>query len=235
MKNYFILIALSISCATTVAQVSSDTAHSSRKIIYILPDGSILENNKLDSLYKAWGQDRVAVVHTKEDDEKGIIHLVRITDEMMQKSKADDDRSKEIFDAMLNKPAPDFTLTDLQGDRWSLKKLRGKIVVLNFWFTTCGPCIREMPELNKLVELYDNKNFVFLGLTYNNAEEARTFLEKRSFRYTLLPGSGKVDEKYRISSWPTSIVIDRNGYVKMIINSDPKIREKLEAVINSLK
>lgn len=235
IKNYLMIVAFGIACKSAVAQQPSDTTGSSKQIIYMLPDGSILENEKLDSLNNAWGKDRLTMMHSKEDDEKGIVHLVRITDEMMQEGKARDERRKEAFKAMLNKPAPDFTLTDLQNKRWSLKKLRGKIVVLNFWFTSCSPCIREMPELNKLVELYNNKNVIFLGLSFNNAGQIKTFLQQHSFHYTLLPDSDGVDKKYQVSSWPTNIVIDKNGYIKMIVNSDPKIREQVEAVINSLE
>lgn len=136
---------------------------------------------------------------------------------------------------MINKPAPDFELKDMKGNRWSLRELRNKIVVLNFWFTTCSPCIQEMPELNKLVQAYSNKNVVFLALTDNSKEQVKKFLLKRSFSYTPLLDSHDVDEKYKVYSWPTSIVIDKSGYVKTIVNSNPKIREELESVINAIQ
>ncbi|MFT3823662.1 MAG: TlpA disulfide reductase family protein [Chitinophagaceae bacterium] len=232
IKNYFFLIVLHISCISALSQVSSNTTSPSKKTVYLLPDGRVFEIDKLDSLNNAWGQGRVALSHSKEDDAKGIVHLVRITDEMLRKGK---DINDSIQAAMINKPAPGFELADLRGKQWSLKKLRGKIVVLNFWFTTCTPCIREMPELNELVRKYDSSNVVFLGLTFNNAKQVSTFLKERNFSYTLLPGSQEIDKKYQVSSWPTSIVIDRNGIMKMMIHSDPKIREKLEAVINSIQ
>jgi peroxiredoxin len=163
------------------------------------------------------------------------MRLVRITDEMKQKMDDQRNKSKQGFAAMLNKPAPDFELKDLQGKRWSLKELRGKIVVLNFWFTSCAPCIQEMPELNKLVRAYDSKNVVFLGLANNKAKQVETFLQKHTFTYALLPDADEVANKYQVSSWPTSIVIDKKGDVKIITGSSPKIREELEAAINSLQ
>jgi len=218
----------------TAAQTTSQTMHISKETTFLLPDGSVLAPDKLDSLSKAWGEDRVMFRHSAADDEKGIMRLERMTDEIKQKMDNQRNKSNQKFNAMLNKPAPDFELLDLQGKRWSLKDLRGKIVVLNFWFTSCPPCIEEMPELNKLVQEYGNQNVVFLGLTYNNAAQVNTFLQKRTFSYKQLPNSHAVNTKYQVSSWPTSIVIDKEGTIKMIIGSSPKIREELETVINAL-
>ena len=235
LKSCLIIVALNISWMCAMAQVSSDTTRSTTQIIYLLPDGRVLANEKLDSLTKAWGKDRTRFRHNAEDDAKGIMHLVRLTDQMLQQLEEENNKSRKTVAAMLNKPAPDFELTDLQGNRWSLKDLRGKILVLNFWFASCAPCIKEMPELNELVRINDGKDVIFLALTFNNAEQVKTFLKKRIFNYHLIPNSHEVDKKYQVSSWPTSIIIDKNGHVKKVMNSSPKIREELEAVIVSLK
>jgi len=202
---------------------------------YLLPDGRALAADKMDSLNEAWGKGRVLFTHSKADDEKGIIRLTRLTDEMQQEFENQRKERQKAFAAMLNNPAPDFELKDLQNNRWSLKELRGKIVVLNFWFTSCAPCIQEMPELNQLVQSYDSKNVVFLGLTHNDAKQVNTFLQKHAFSYTQLPGSHEVDKKYQVSSWPTSMVIDKEGNIKKIIGSSPKIREELAGAINALQ
>jgi peroxiredoxin len=219
----------------TAGQATGKTIQLPKQTTYLLQDGSVLAPDKLDSISKAWGEDRLAFQHGPEDDEKGIMRLVRITDEMKQKMEDQRNKSKQGFAAMLNKPAPDFELKDLQGNRWSLKELRGKTVVLNFWFTSCAPCIQEMPELNQLVRKYGSKNVVFLGLANDNAKQVNTFLQNHTFSYVLLPASQEVANKYLVSSWPTSMVIDKEGNVKMIVGSSPKIREDLEAVINALK
>jgi peroxiredoxin len=62
-----------------------------------------------------------------------------------------------------------------------------------------------------------------------------TFLQKQTFNYTILPDSREVNNKYQVSSYPTSMVIDKEGNVKKIIGSSPKIREDLETAINALK
>jgi peroxiredoxin len=220
---------------TAGAQATGKTTYKLPQATLILPDGKVLDPSKLDSLYKAWGDGRVTLMHSREDDEKGIVRVVRVTDEMIKQQQERENKQKLAFAAMLDKPAPDFELKDLQGNRWSLQKLRGKVVVLNFWFTSCAPCIQEMPALNKLVESYNSKEVVFLALAFNDTKQVNTFLQTHTFSYTILPGSGEVDKKFNISSWPTSIVIDKEGNIKKIMNASPKIREDLATAIDALK
>lgn len=233
-KTWFIIFLLIISCAQSDGQVSQDTTHSAQQTTWLLPDGSVLPAGKWDSLENAWGKGRIAFSHTEEDDKKGIVHLVRITDEMIKQMKDKTREEEKTLAALINNPAPAFELKDLGGTQWSLAQLRGKVVVLNFWFTSCAPCIREMPELNQLTKSYNADKVVFLGLSFNKADQVRLFLMEHTFDFVLLPGSASVDEKFHISSWPTSMVIDKKGIVKKIIHSNPEIRKELAASIDSL-
>lgn len=202
---------------------------------FIMPDGSVLPNEKFDSVSKAWGEGNMSFMKKSADDEKGVIYLVRVTEEMKEANRKRELETKRAYDAMIGKPAPDFELKDLQGNNWSLKALRGKVVVLNFWFTTCAPCVAEMPELNKLVKAYDKKEVVFLSLTFNDAARVSRFLQEHTFSYTHLPGSGEVDKKYNVAAWPLSIVIDKEGIVKKLVNSLPTIKETLAAAIDAAR
>lgn len=230
-KNFLITIVLALSYSNAAGQNTSEV-NSANKTTYLLPNGKELKNDKMDSLKSAWGKDRVLFKHSQLDDEKGIMHLVRETEEMVKKSEEMSAKRALAFNGMLNKPAPHFELKDLQGKTWSLKELNGKTVVLNFWFTSCAPCIKEIPELNRLAEEYRGKDVVFLGLTYNTPEQVRTFLKKRQFDYVLLPDSKEIDSQYHINSWPASIVVDKNGIVRSIMNYSPNIREELKKSIS---
>src|ERR687893_223477 len=64
--------------------------------------------------------------------------------------------------------APAFSLTSMDGKKFELASLRGKVVVINFWFTGCPPCIEEMPKLNELVEKFKDKDVVFIAPTWDN-------------------------------------------------------------------
>ena len=216
-----------------IAQGSPDTTQSPKQIRYVLPDGKVLALEKWDSLERAWGKGRVALGHSEEDDSNGIVHLVHLPNDGQQGQSNQTHAVDKIFNGMLNKPAPDFELSDMEGKQWSLRKLRGKVVVLNFWFTSCAPCIQEMPELNKLTEAYSPNEVVFLALTFNDEKKVDTFLTRRKFDFVILPNSREVDQQYNVHSWPTSMVIDKVGNIKRIVQSNPKIQEEITAAIDS--
>ncbi|WP_435263522.1 TlpA family protein disulfide reductase [Tenacibaculum sp. nBUS_03] len=106
--------------------------------------------------------------------------------------------------------ASDFTVTDINGNEYSLNNLKGKIIVMNFWFIECKPCIREMPQLNNLVKKYKNKEVVFLGFSGNGKLQIDSFLKTQDFFYSIVPNSRKIASKYKVSGYPTNIIIDKN-------------------------
>lgn len=111
--------------------------------------------------------------------------------------------------------APSFIINDIEGNRVELEELKGKVVVINFWFIKCKPCIEEMPELNKLVKKYkDNENVVFLGITHDKKEKVTEFLKKEAFDYTLIPDAQSIVNDYIVMGFPTNIVLDKLGDVQ---------------------
>ncbi len=106
-----------------------------------------------------------------------------------------------------------FSATDINGNEYSLNSLKGKIIVMNFWFVECKPCVMEMPELNKLVENYKNKDVVFLGFATNDKAKIDSFLKKKNFSYNIIPSSKKIAAEYKVSGYPTHIIIDENSKI----------------------
>ncbi len=107
-----------------------------------------------------------------------------------------------------------FTVTDINGEEYSLDKLKGKIIVLNFWFVECKPCIMEMPELNQIVEKYqDNEDVVFLGLSTSKKDKINEFLKENSFTYKVIPDSKKVALDYKVYSYPTHTIIGKDSKI----------------------
>ncbi|MGB6267671.1 MAG: TlpA disulfide reductase family protein [Olleya sp.] len=109
--------------------------------------------------------------------------------------------------------ALDFIATDLDGNTFKLSDLKGQVVVLNFWFTKCGPCVQEMPELNKLTENFKDKKVKFLAITFNQKDIIEQFLEEKDFKFTIVPNANDVVSLYGVNSFPTSIVIDKEGKI----------------------
>ena len=106
----------------------------------------------------------------------------------------------------------DFTLTDLQGKSWSLKALRGKVVMVNFWATWCQPCRREMPDLDALYKRFKDQGLVILGISDEEAAKVKELLAEQKVSYPILLDPGrKVNEAFRIEGIPKNFVYDREG------------------------
>lgn len=138
----------------------------------------------------------------------------------------------------VNIPAPDFTGTLLDGSTVQLSSLKGKVVVLNFWFTACSPCIKEMPELNELVKQFQSqKDVEFYSITYNTKDEVAKFLTKHKFDYQPIVNAENILETFKNPAYPTHIVIDREGKILLSqLGYSPKIKEKLiEKIETALK
>lgn len=114
--------------------------------------------------------------------------------------------------------APSFEVTTLENEKWSDAKLRGKVVVLNFWFTRCAPCIEEMPFLNKVAAKHKNDAVVFLSIANEDSAQLKKFLKTTKFDFKAVPDGGRIlmDTFKLFSAWPTTIIIDRQGKIKFI-------------------
>jgi peroxiredoxin len=118
--------------------------------------------------------------------------------------------------------APDFTLKDLNGNAVSLSDFRGKVVYLDFWATSCAPCVKEIPYYQNLQREFKDEQVVFLFVSIGDSEAPlKAFLKSRGFtgKHLLAPeGFGsEVARQYKISGLPKYIVVDRNG---LVFNSD---------------
>lgn len=110
-------------------------------------------------------------------------------------------------------------MVSLSGKTFGANELNGKIVVLNFWYTSCPPCLKEIPELNKIVQEYKGKDVVFLGLATDDVTILEEFLKEHPFDYEIIPkatqlmmrflepdANGKLETKF-----PLHIVVNREG------------------------
>jgi thiol-disulfide isomerase/thioredoxin len=115
---------------------------------------------------------------------------------------------------LLNKPAPDFELKDLDDHSTSLSALKGRPVLLYFWTSWCGPCKLQFPDLAKLSDEYKDKGLVVLGINEEGKEEAARYAKDSNFKFSSLDDSAeKARRLYRVQSLPTVVVINRKGTV----------------------
>jgi peroxiredoxin len=115
-------------------------------------------------------------------------------------------------------PAPDFTLRTLEGQNLRLGEQRGRVVLVNFWATWCGPCRQEMPHLNKLYEKYKASGFVLLGVNVDDdTKQAAGVANKLGVKFPVLPDAEKrVSRQYDLSAMPSTVLIDRDGKVRYL-------------------
>lgn len=127
--------------------------------------------------------------------------------------------------------AKHFVTSDLSGEKVELNNLKGKIVVLNFWFIKCYPCVEEIPELNKIVSKYSNEDVEFIAITFDKQDELKNFLNTHKFNYRIV-SDGSVIKKYQVNTFPMHIVIDRKG--EIIFKKTGAYLNELDTKIESL-
>ena len=113
----------------------------------------------------------------------------------------------------VGEPAPDWTLTDASGNSHTLSEYRGKVVVLDFWATWCGPCIRTMPEIQRLHEKYLREGLIVLGVNSWEESNSSAYMKSQGFTYGLLLKGEGIAKGYRVDTLPTVYVIGDDGKI----------------------
>ncbi|MEJ7558424.1 MAG: TlpA disulfide reductase family protein [Pedobacter sp.] len=112
--------------------------------------------------------------------------------------------------------APEFEGTTLGGKPIRLSKLKGKVVVLNFWFIACVPCRLEITPLNTVVQQFKGKDVVFLSIAREKESDLKKHLESTSFLFQTIadPNSAIGNKTFHLFGYPTTLVIDKTGKIR---------------------
>lgn len=224
-KITLILIVIIVAVQFSFSQVIS---LSDTTITFKNTEGKTLSKDEVQELMKG-------VFSIREENVSGK-KIITILPQGSDEKKLQQAKIDAFKYSLINKPLKDFELLDMAGKKWDLKELKGKIVVINFWFTACKPCIKEMPHLSKLVAENKNDSIVFIAPAPENETQVKKFLKKYSFDYIITHSSIDFITAMNIENFPTHLVVDKQGITRQVfIGYADDIKEKLQSEIDKLK
>jgi peroxiredoxin len=226
---------------------------SSRYVTYLIKDGQndkaydeaekIIKGGKATDSLKSEFKTLYSTLKKEGTYETYIANLEKVA---LEKEKA------EWTKKMIKMPAPAFSLTNLKGETISLASLKGKIVILDYWATWCGPCVASFPGMQKAMAKYSsNPNVVFLFVntwqTEDNREKLVTdFIAEKKYNFNVLydtknakdPSKFDVVSAYKVDGIPTKFVIDGEGNIRFkavgFSGSDDGVVKEIDSMISLL-
>ncbi|MEP0984197.1 TlpA disulfide reductase family protein [Ekhidna sp.] len=127
------------------------------------------------------------------------------------------EEAKKEVKRMKGQPFPEFNFATLEGTTYTKEDLKGKILLVNFWFSRCTPCIKEMPEMNEMVQSFAAEGIVFLAPTFDDHVTVKKFLQKREFEYQIVPDVKDFCLEMNVRSYPTHFVVNREGTIEKVV------------------
>jgi len=134
--------------------------------------------------------------------------------------------------------APDFKLKTTEGQDITLSELKGKVVLLDFWATWCGPCKESIPHLIRLYKDNKEKGFELIGMSTDKAGDAdmvRRFIHSMDIPYPIIMTPEEVSRNYKVTGLPTTFLIDKKGNVReKIVGFNSAIGQQIAARVSEL-
>jgi len=217
MRKQFLLIVLLAVCFTASSQYTYTIFYNNKQ--YKVDQKSIVKDSagKVHD-YNSWanmlttGEYDIRPVDA-DSDKSGFLLVKLSSEEQMRRIKqAPKPRGTRVFTD--GKKIASFSAFDMNGAKVDLKELKGKIVVLNFWFIRCPPCRLERPYLNQLVQEYKtDSSVVFIAVALDPKFQLENFLKDNPFDYQVIPDGREIADNYMVDQYPTHVILNDEGRV----------------------
>ncbi|MBL8047648.1 MAG: TlpA family protein disulfide reductase [Chthonomonas sp.] len=160
-----------------------------------------------------------------------------------QKAPTLEERIAEFNKANMGKPMADFTMSTISDNKLTNKDLMGKIVVIDFWATWCGPCKAAAPKINAMHKELASEGVVFIGANagerdkdgkrVQTKENAVAYQAEHKYEYTFTYGNDDLMKKLKAPAYPSFLIIDRKGVVRetMVGFNEAKMRQALKELM----
>jgi peroxiredoxin len=173
---------------------------------------------------------------------KHSFHVPMFVEQLAELVREHDRVAKEALDKatlrsqFVGRSAADFELSDLGGKRHSLKDYRGKVVILDFWYRSCGWCMRAMPQVKELAAEFRGQPVVMLGIsTDRDAADARFVADKLKLDWTILRTDWDLPKKYGVDGYPTLVIIDPEGRIRDLHKGyTPSLQKEVSQTVRDL-
>jgi len=214
----FMLVAVSASngVSRTYVIASSDTIQDSsssktdKNTVYKDENGKIINQQEFSQKMSKGSYSAKPIL---ADGRIAEVQLVKLSPEEAKKRAERRDPQKSKIG--VGTKSPGFKGETLDGKTISFDDLKDKVVVLNFWFIGCKPCVMEMPELNKLVAKYKgNSDIVFVSIAMDDKKNIDGFLRTHPFDYQIIPRGNKIMSSFDVNVYPTHIVVGKDGVIQ---------------------
>ncbi len=217
MNKYFsiFLLATTLCCTSLIAQTVSKSKS------YSPPDESsiVIDSSGVRYDYVIWKKllstGKYKMTYKKVEGKPTTYYLSEMTEKDLILRSSNMTKPKESPAFVEGTSFDYFNVKDLNKEKFSKEELKNKVLVINFWFVKCPPCKQEIPDLNKMVEGFENeKDVIFVAVGLDEDWEIKEFLKETPFKYHQIAYGRTIANKFGVKGYPTHVVVDRTGNIK---------------------
>jgi len=228
MKKLLFITILCVALGFTLASAQESLKIDDTTIIKD-SEGNKISTETFNALIKSgeW-----SIFQKKDADGNDYIQLQKASKKqkkmLLQMLELEQDKSKLIGEKIAA-----FDFTDLNGNKITPETTKGKILVLNFWFIACKPCLEEIPKLNAVYEKFkDSEDVVFASVTFEQQPKVERFIKKYPIAYPLVTDEKMGIYRFKVKGYPTNLIIGHDGKITDYITGGfPGVGTRIETGI----